>query len=40
MSLSHDEQLKKQRQGARVTAIIVGAIAFGIFLLTLFLSGK
>jgi hypothetical protein len=38
MSLTEDELLAKQRKGARVTAIIVGAIALGIFAFTIYMS--
>ncbi len=38
MSLDDDELLAKQRKGARVTAIIIGAIALSVFLLTIYLS--
>lgn len=38
MSLSEQELLEKQRKGAKKTAIIVGVIAFGIFIFTLYMS--
>ena len=38
--MSEQELLERQRQGARRTATIVGLIAFGIFMLTLFLNLK
>ena len=38
MSLNEKELLEKQRRGARITALIVGAVAFGVFLLTIYLS--
>jgi len=31
-------QEERQRRGARITAMIVGAIALGVFLLTLYFS--
>ena len=31
-------QEERQRRGAKITAMIVGGVAFGIFLLTLYLS--
>ncbi len=34
--MTEDELLQKQRRGAKKTAIIVGLIALGIFLFTLF----
>lgn len=40
MQLTEDQLLEKQRKGARVTAMIVGIFALGIFLLTLYLSAK
>ena len=40
MSLNEEQLLEKQRKGARITATIVGAVALGIFLLTLYLSGS
>ncbi len=38
MSLNEEELLKKQRKGARTTAMIIGAIALGIFTFTLYMS--
>ena len=38
MPLSEEELLKKQRKGAKVTALIVAVIAFGIFAFTIFMS--
>ncbi len=38
--MSEQELLERQRQGARRTATIIGLIAFGIFMLTLFLNLK
>lgn len=38
MSLTEDELLAKQRKGARVTALIVGAIALAIFAFTIYMS--
>ncbi|MEE9351859.1 MAG: hypothetical protein V3U78_06330 [Thiotrichaceae bacterium] len=32
-------QEERQRRGARITAMIVGGVALGVFLLTLYLSG-
>ena len=37
-SLTEDELLTKQRKGARITALIVGAIAFGVFVFTIYMS--
>jgi len=38
MPLTEDELLAKQRKGARITALIVAAIAFGIFAFTIYMS--
>lgn len=38
--LSEEEQLQKQRAGARRTALIIGIIALAIFLFTLYMNGK
>ncbi len=38
MALTEDELLAKQRKGAKVTAIIVAAIALGIFAFTIYMS--
>jgi len=40
MSLTEEQLLAKQRKGARLTALIVGAIAFGIFVFTLYMSQR
>ncbi len=39
-SLTEDELLAKQRKGARVTALIVGAIALGIFIFTIYVNRR
>lgn len=39
-SLTEEELLQRQRKGARVTALIVGAIALGVFLLTIYLNSN
>lgn len=39
-TLTEEELLIKQRKGARITAIIVGAIALGIFTFTIYMSNK
>ncbi len=36
--MSEQELLERQRKGAKKTATIVGLIAFGIFMLTLYLN--
>ncbi len=38
MALTEEELLAKQRKGAKKTALIVGAIAFGIFAFTIYMS--
>jgi len=38
MALTEDELLAKQRKGARLTAIIVGAIAMGVFAFTIYMN--
>lgn len=38
-SMSEEALLKRQRRGAMATAAIVGAIAFGIFIFTLYVNG-
>jgi len=38
--MTDDELLVHQRKGARLTAIIVGVIAFGVFALTLYMKNK
>lgn len=35
-----EQQLKRQKKGVIITASIVGAVAFGVFLLTLYLSNQ
>lgn len=37
-TMSEDDLLKRQKKGAVITASIVGGIAFGIFMLTLYLN--
>jgi hypothetical protein len=37
-SLTEDELLAKQRKGARITALIVGFVALGIFVFTLYVN--
>lgn len=37
-SMSEEDLLKRQRKGAMITAGIIGGIAFGIFMLTLYLN--
>jgi hypothetical protein len=39
-NMSEQELLDRQRKGAKKTATIVGLIAFGIFMLTLYLNLK
>ena len=39
-SLTEEELLKKQRKGARTTALIVAIIALGVFSLTLYMKSK
>lgn len=38
--LSEEELLKKQRAGAKRTALIIGLIAFAIFAFTLYMNGS
>jgi len=37
-SLTEDKLLAKQRKGARTTALIVGVIALGIFVFTIYVN--
>jgi len=39
-SLTGEELLKRQRKGARITALIVAIIALGVFSLTLYMKSK
>ena len=39
-SMTDDELLKRQRKGARITALIVAIIALGVFSLTLYMKSK